>query len=129
MNPVEVVSGDSPVIPFLFPGTLPALSGGTDSGVTCAPEVEQIVAGACRSTSGCDHAINGRFRGGWTTRHYGRPDEDVHTIQTDLAQRAYLSAEAAPWGNNGERAGQLREVLRPSLTDLDRFGSLSVMAS
>ena len=36
------------------------------------------------------HVLNGRFRGGWTTRHYGRPDLGVHAIQMEIAMRAYL---------------------------------------
>lgn len=109
------------LIPFLFPGTLPVFSVGTDSGVTCVPAVEEIVAAACRNASDYDCVINGRFRGGWTTRHYGRPDKSVHAIQMELAQRAYLSTEAAPWAYDSERAGRLRKVLGPILTDLDRL--------
>ena len=40
--------------------------------------------------------LNGRFKGGWTTRHYGVPTSGVHAIQMELAQRAYMK-EAPPW--------------------------------
>ncbi len=33
---------------------------------------------------------NGRFRGGWITRHYGKPADGVHAIQMELAMRGYL---------------------------------------
>ncbi len=33
---------------------------------------------------------NGRFKGGYTTRHYGRPREGVHAVQMELACRGYL---------------------------------------
>lgn len=75
-------------IPRLFEGALPELNIGTDDGVTCAPGLEAAVVAAagCRS-----HVLNGRFRGGWTTRHYGRPTQGVHAIQMEIAMRAYLN--------------------------------------
>ena len=76
-------------IPRLFEGELPELNVGTNSGVTCAPALKQAVALAC-AESGRSHVIDGRFRGGWTTRHYGRPETGVHAIQLELAMRAYL---------------------------------------
>ena len=109
------------VIPFLFPGALPVFSIGTDGGATCAAAVERTVADACQGAAGYDSVVNGRFRGGWTTRHYGRPREGVHAIQMELAQRAYLAAEAAPRAYDPGRAGRLRGVLGPILAGLDRL--------
>ncbi|VVT14480.1 N-formylglutamate deformylase [Sphingomonas sp. EC-HK361] len=74
-------------IPRLFDGELPELNIGTDGGATCAPALSEAVVAACRGRS---HILNGRFRGGWTTRHYGRPEEGVHAIQMEIAMRAYL---------------------------------------
>jgi formiminoglutamase len=107
-------------IPFLFPGTLPVFNIGTNDGVTCAPEVTAAVEGPCR-TSGLATVLNGRFRGGWTTRHYGRPAEGLHAIQMELAQRAYLGAEAVPWSYDDTGAAKARAVLGPVLAGLDRL--------
>lgn len=74
-------------IPRLFDGMLPELNIGTDNGATCAPELETAVVKAAQERS---HVLNGRFRGGWTTRHYGRPETGVHAIQMEIAMRAYL---------------------------------------
>lgn len=76
-------------VPRLFEGELPQYNIGTNDGTTCAPELEAIISGICAS-SGESHIVNGRFKGGWTTRHYGRPDEGIHTIQMELAQRGYM---------------------------------------
>ena len=65
--------------------------------------------------------LNGRFRGGWTTRHYGRPETGVHAVQMELVQRAYLADEAPPWTLDPTRAGALRRVLGGLLADLDHF--------
>ncbi|HMO77464.1 MAG TPA: N-formylglutamate amidohydrolase, partial [Sphingopyxis sp.] len=49
---------------------------------------------------GNDLVVNGRFKGGWTTRHYGRPKQGVHAIQMELAQRGYMAEPAAPDESN-----------------------------
>ena len=97
-------------IPFLFDGTLPDLNIGTDGGVTCAPEIEAI-AHEFAASSPYTTVLKGRFRGGWTTRHYGRPSEGVHAIQMELSQSTYLMAEAAPWSFAQKKATRLRRWL------------------
>lgn len=77
-------------IPFLFPGTLPDFNVGTNLGTTCDPRIEAAVYDLCVA-SGRTHVLNGRFKGGWTTRHYGRPDDGIHAIQMELAQRGYMT--------------------------------------
>ena len=76
-------------IPRLFEGELPLFNIGTDGGRTCAPELERVIAGIC-ADSGHSTVVNGRFRGGWTTRHYGDPEKGVHAIQMELSMRGYL---------------------------------------
>ncbi len=106
------------VVPFLFPGTLPDLNIGTNGGITCAPAIETMVTDAC-AASHYTSVLNGRFKGGWTTRHYGRPDEGMHAIQMEIAQSAYLEAEAAPWDYSTAKADALRAVLGPILNRLN----------
>lgn len=102
-------------IPFLFDGLLPDFNIGTNHGVTCDPRVAETVQGLCAKASGLTHIVNGRFTGGWTTRHYGRPAEGLHAIQMELAQSAYLSAEAPPWSYDAAKAATLRGTLGPIL--------------
>lgn len=97
-------------IPFLFEGTLPDFNIGTNNGATCDPRIEAAVAGPCAAT-GRTMATNGRFRGGWTTRHYGRPEPGVHAIQMELAQSTHLATEAPPFAYDAEKAAPLRETL------------------
>lgn len=104
-------------IPFLFDGTLPDFNLGTDIGSTCAPEIEASVAGICQAASGYSSILNGRFKGGWTTRHYGRPGEGLHAIQMELAQSTYM-AEAPSWTYDIERAERLRVHLKTILSSL-----------
>ena len=86
-------------VPRLFDGVLPELNIGTDHGATCDAELSDAVVAACEGRS---NVLNGRFRGGWTTRHYGRPEQGVHAIQMEIAMRAYLrepdgAPDAANW--------------------------------
>ncbi|TCR61377.1 N-formylglutamate deformylase [Bosea sp. BK604] len=98
------------VIPRLFPGTLPTLNLGTNSGASCAPEVGKAAEAALGQT-GFSHVANGRFKGGWITRHYGQPAEHVHGIQMEIALSAYLSEEAPPWRFDAPKAGKLQAAL------------------
>lgn len=106
-------------IPFLFDGVLPDFNIGTNEGTTCHPSIARTVRKICAQADGYTDILNGRFKGGWTTRHYGRPDDGVHAIQMELAQSSYLVAEAAPWTYDDIRANALRPHLRNILTSLE----------
>jgi formiminoglutamase len=98
------------VIPRLFEGTLPTLNLGTNSGASCAEPVASAAESAMAANAfSC--VANGRFKGGWITRHYGKPDAHVHAIQMEIALSAYLAAEAAPWHFDDVRAASLQGAL------------------
>ncbi len=105
-------------IPFLFEGRLPDFNIGTNEGRTCAPEMEAAVVRLCESAQGFTSILNGRFKGGWTTRHYGRPEAGVHAIQMELAQSTHLATEAAPFTYDDAKAACLRPHLRAVLQTL-----------
>ena len=106
------------VIPHLFDGLLPDFNIGTNGGTTCAREMEAAVLGVCAEAEGFTHVLNGRFKGGWTTRHYGRPTEGFHAIQMELAQSTHLTDETAGWAYASENADRLRPHLGHILTTL-----------
>ncbi|GAA6163201.1 N-formylglutamate deformylase [Pelagimonas sp. KU-00592-HH] len=106
------------VIPHLFEGTLPDFNIGTNLGTTCAPEIEAAVAEICGGAGGFTSVTNGRFKGGWTTRHYGRPEESLHAIQMELAQSTHLHDETEGWGYDPIKAARLRPVLKTILETL-----------
>lgn len=80
-------------VPRLFEGELPQFNIGTNNDTTCDPALSRAVNAIC-SLSGFSHVLNGRFKGGWTTRHYGRPAEGIHAIQMELACRGYMDEPA-----------------------------------
>jgi len=107
-------------IPYLFDGALPDLNVGTNSGASCDPSLEQAVARVCENAGDYSHVINGRFKGGWTTRHYGQPHENVHAIQLELSQALYLTEETAPFTYDETKAARLRGALNTILDELMR---------
>jgi N-formylglutamate deformylase len=98
-------------VPYLFDGKLPDFNIGTNSGQSCDPRIETTVEKICAHETNYSHVVNGRFKGGWTTRHYGKPEDNFHAIQMELAQCNYMQ-EKAPWNYNAVSAEVLRVPLR-----------------
>ncbi len=105
-------------IAFLFDGTLPDFNIGTNQGQTCAPTLQAAVCDIAQSAPGFSTTVNGRFKGGWTTRHYGQPHQGIHAIQMELAQSTYLQTQTPPWQFDTEKAARLRPILATLLTTL-----------
>lgn len=82
-------------VPRLFEGELPHLNIGDFGGRSCAPALTRAVEEICER-SRFSWVTNGRFKGGWTTRHYGQPEQGVHAIQMELACRGYLREPDPP---------------------------------
>jgi N-formylglutamate deformylase len=97
-------------IPRLFAGALPDLNLGTHDGASCDPALAAAVM-AAMDGHGFSTVLNGRFKGGYITRHYGAPADGVQVLQLEMAWRAYLD-EARPWVFEPERAATLISVLR-----------------
>ena len=95
-------------MPTLFEGELPVLNLGTWDGRSCDPTIAAAVMAAAED-SPYDAVINARFKGGYITRHYGEPGENVHAIQLELAQRAYMDESNLEYDE--ARAAELRDTL------------------
>ncbi|MCP4186009.1 MAG: N-formylglutamate deformylase [Gammaproteobacteria bacterium] len=105
------------LVPYLFEDKLPDFNIGTNGCTTCSPEIESSVVECCSSDSRFTQVINGRFKGGWTTRHYGKPDRGYHAIQMELAQCNYM-LETSPWTYQQDHAELLRVVIKKILKAL-----------
>ena len=101
-------------IPRLFDGQLPQFNIGTNDGVTCASALETAIADAC-AASDLGHVVNGRFKGGWSTRHYGQPATGVHAVQMELALRGYLAEPAIITASNWPAPLDPAPVIAPTL--------------
>jgi N-formylglutamate deformylase len=98
-------------IPWLFDGRLPDLNIGTAGGNSAHPSVTEAVAQAAARHPQYTNAVNGRFKGGYITRHYGEPAENVHAVQLEMCQCTYMH-EAPPWDYAPERAAAVQPVLQ-----------------
>ena len=114
-------------IPRLFEDELPQFNLGSNSGQSCDPALSIAAQAACAS-SGYSQVLNGRFKGGYITRHYGRPQDGVHALQMELACRGYIeesigavSSDNWPTPYDAEFAAPLRSVLHTVLSRCIEF--------
>jgi N-formylglutamate deformylase len=98
------------VLPRFFDGRLPDLNFGSAGGTACDQRLAQRVLGIARSHPRYTSVLDGRFKGGYITRRYGRPHAGVHAIQLELAQVTYMSEEC-PYAFDESHAATLRPVL------------------
>ncbi len=85
------------LIPRLFEGELPVFNLGTNSGTSADPTLVGAVTAILRG-AGPPFVVDGRFKGGWITRAYGRPADGVHALQMELACRGYMPERPGPVG-------------------------------
>ncbi|MCJ8323031.1 MAG: N-formylglutamate deformylase [Rhizobiales bacterium] len=104
-------------IPFLFAGELPTFNIGTNDGQTCTSIIETVTVDICQAAENYTSVLNGRFKGGWTTRHYGQPDDGVHAIQMEISQAAYMQ-EYPEWDYLPDVATKVRPHLAKILKSL-----------
>lgn len=109
------------MIPRLFEGKLPDLNLGTNSGESCATALSDRLVTCCEQQQQFSHVLNGRFKGGYITRAYGQPQEDVHAVQLELAQVNYMS-EQYPFAFDAERAAPLQRLLQQMLESMLAWG-------
>ena len=98
-------------LPWLFAGTLPDLNLGTASGHSCAPQLRTALASVLAAQDRYTQVVDGRFRGGYITRQYGRPLDGVHAVQMEMCWSCYMREEP-PYAIDEERARPLRALLR-----------------
>ena len=96
-------------VPSLFDGELPELNIGTWDDRSCHPAVSAEVVAAAE-VSPYSMVVNGRFKGGYITRNYGRPADGTHAIQLELAQRTYMDEGSLEYCD--ANASRLRDTLR-----------------
>jgi N-formylglutamate deformylase len=100
-------------VPFLFEGRLPDLNLGTAAGNSCSSGVQARLESILAAQRDYSWVANGRFKGGYITRHYGRPASGVDAVQLELAQPTYMDENAVRYDE--ARAVRLQALLRELL--------------
>ena len=98
-------------LPWLFDGTLPQMNLGTVGGTSCAPGLRDPLAAVLAAQADYSHVVDGRFKGGHITRHFGKPQEGIHAVQLEMCWRAYMD-ELPPYRWHAERAASVTPLLR-----------------
>lgn len=105
------------VLPRLFEGKLPDLNFGTNSGAACASDIVNAVLSPLTQTvapAPVTHVLNGRFKGGYITRHYGQPEQGIHAIQLEMCQCLYMDEEP-PFDYRPDLAEKIQPLLQAIL--------------
>jgi len=100
-------------VPFLFEGRLPDFNLGTANGASCAPDLQERLAAVLAAHPDRTHVVNGRFKGGYITRHHGRPEQGIDAVQLELAQCNYMDETTFEY--LPERAVATQAVIRQLL--------------
>jgi N-formylglutamate deformylase len=98
-------------IPWLFDGVLPDLNMGTASGASANPAIASAIDQVCAQAGTVTHVVNGRFKGGYITRHYGAPHDGMHAVQLEMCQYLYMD-EAMPFAFDAQKADAIRPLLK-----------------
>ena len=100
-------------LPFLFEGRLPDLNLGTAGGDSAAPGLRRRLEAVLAGQSRYDWVHNGRFRGGYITRHYGDPAGGIDAVQLEVSQRIYMDEDSFAY--DATRAPRAQAVIRSLL--------------
>ncbi|MFC3551092.1 N-formylglutamate deformylase [Lysobacter cavernae] len=96
-------------LPFLFEGRLPDLNLGTSSGTSCSPALQSRLQAVLGGQGDYDFVVNGRFKGGYITRHYGAPAQGIGAVQLEISQRNYM--DEGSFSYDDTKAARLQAVI------------------
>ena len=96
--------------PFLFEGRLPDFNVGTVGGTSCTPELQDRLVDILEASNGYDFVANGRFKGGYITRHYGDPANGIDAVQLEISQRIYMDEDSFEYDE--QKAASAQRVIR-----------------
>lgn len=101
------------VVPRLFDGVLPDFNFGTNRGESCSPSLLASIVDVLKRQTDYTYVDNGRFIGGYITRHFGDPAHNIHAVQIELSQATYMDEGDLTWSI--EKAAQVQPVFQQIL--------------
>ncbi|MBY6347497.1 N-formylglutamate deformylase [Providencia rettgeri] len=112
------------VVPRFFEGRLPDLNFGTANGASCDSALSDRLMKTASVNKDYSSVLNGRFKGGYITRHYGRPEQNIHAVQLEMAQCCYME-EQWPFDYKEEAARNIQPLIEALLRDALAFATES----
>jgi len=106
-----------PVVPRFFPGRLSDFNLGTADGTSASPHLSGRLTNVLAASDTFTTVLDARFKGGYITRQYGRPEDNIHAVQLELSQSTYMD-EKAPFRYRNDLAMNVRPVLERFLAAL-----------
>ncbi|WP_375749726.1 N-formylglutamate deformylase [Vibrio sp. HN007] len=113
-------------VPMLFEGQLPDLNFGNNAGLSCSDLMLARLA-QISEKSEYSHVCNGRFKGGFITRSYGQPENNIHSIQLELSQATYLSGSLESYQLDNEKLPKIAALLKQLIESLLTIGNPAEM--
>lgn len=99
-------------VPRLFAGNLPDLNLGSFDGQSAAAGLLKVATAVLGNQHRYSHTLDGRFKGGYITRHYGQPDQHIHALQLEMSQTVYMHEDPPEYDHDAAaRAGKLLKTL------------------
>ena len=98
-------------LPRFFDGKLWDINLGTNNGESCDPRLQANLEAVAGEAAGYSRKMNGRYIGGYITRHYGDPANDIHAVQLELSWATYMD-EMYPFGYRDDLAAGIKPVLQ-----------------
>ncbi|MDM4766007.1 N-formylglutamate deformylase [Pelomonas sp. SE-A7] len=104
-------------LPWLFEGRLPDLNLGTADGKSCDASITARLGDLLASQADYTQVVNGRFKGGFITRHYGQPAQGQHAVQLEMCQCCYMD-ETPPFAYREDLASRVQPLLKQMFQSL-----------
>ncbi len=110
-------------VPRFFEGKLADFNFGNNDNRSCSPDLMQSIDEWI--PQGYSKVINGRFKGGYITRAYGNPTNNIHSIQLELSQATYMNEEQLSY--NSDKAQVVQKQLIEMFKIIDKFASVKLL--
>jgi N-formylglutamate deformylase len=102
------------IVPRFFSGKLPDLNLGSAKGVSADRDLVEAVTRIFQTTNAFSSVLDGRFTGGYITRRFGQPRQNVHALQLELGQQSYMD-DAPPYRWDAQRAAPMKVLLSKTI--------------
>lgn len=108
-------------VPRFFEGKLPDFNLGTNDGASSGRGLGEVLLSAAEKAPNYSAVLNGRFKGGYITRRYGKPQYNIHAVQLELSQATYMN-EAYPFDYDADKAGDVAVPVRTLIETMIDWG-------